>query len=183
MIVIKMLIVVAFLLLALPLETLLRIIILAFGYKQKKCSNKEHLEALSWAFMWFEVISGLKINLNKTKLIPMGEVSNAKELARMVRCKVASLPSTYLSLPLGASLKSLPIWDVVGKRFQKRLVIWKRQYLSKGGRLTLIKSTLSSLPIYYMSLFIIPHKESLRLEKLQIDFLWGEGSSKESLIW
>ena len=23
-------------------------------------SDKEHLEALSWAFMWFEVISGLK---------------------------------------------------------------------------------------------------------------------------
>jgi hypothetical protein len=35
-------------------------------------------------------------------------------------------------------------------------------YLSKGGRLTLIKSTLSNLPTYYLSLFPI-----------QRDFLWG----------
>jgi hypothetical protein len=33
---------------------------------------------------------------------------------------------------------------------------WKRLYLSKGGRLTLIKSTISNLPTYYLSLFPIP---------------------------
>ena len=72
-------------------------------------SYKEHLEALSWAFMWFEAISGLKINLDKSELIPVGEVSNAEELARVVECKVGSLPSTYLGLPLGTSFKSLPV--------------------------------------------------------------------------
>ena len=41
-----------------------------------------------------------------------------------------------------------------------------------------IKSTLSSLPIYFMSLFIIPRKVSLRLEKIQRDFLWGGGASQ-----
>ena len=35
-------------------------------------SNKEHLEALSWSFMWFEMISGLKINLDKSELILVG---------------------------------------------------------------------------------------------------------------
>ena len=32
---------------------------------------------------------------------------------------------------------------------------WKRLYLSKGGRVTLIKSTLSNLPTYFLSLFPI----------------------------
>ena len=102
--------------------------------------DKEHLEALSWAFMWFEAIFDLKIILNKSELIPVGEVSNAEELVGVV----GSLPSTYPGLPLGASFKSLPIWDVVEERFQKRLAMRKRQYLSKRGRFTLIKSTLSS---------------------------------------
>jgi hypothetical protein len=46
-------------------------------------------------------------------------------------------------------------------------------YLSKGGRLTLIKSTLFNLPIYYMSLFPIPVGVANRLEKLKKDLLWG----------
>ena len=40
----------------------------------------------------------------------------------MVGCKVGSLLSTYLGLPLGTSFKSIPVWDVVEERFQKRLV-------------------------------------------------------------
>jgi hypothetical protein len=46
-------------------------------------------------------------------------------------------------------------------------------YLSKGGRLTLIKSTLSNLPTYLLSMFPIPLKVANRLEKIQRDFLWG----------
>ena len=134
-------------------------------------SNKEHLEALSWTFMWFEAISGLKINLDKSKLIPIREVFNIKDLARVFGCKVDSLPSTYLGFPLGAPFKSIHAWDVVEEGFQRRLALWQRQYLSKVGRLTLLKSTLSSLPIYFISLFVIPCKVSLRLEKIQRDFL------------
>ena len=103
-------------------------------------ASKENLEYLSWVFMWFEVCSGLKINL--------------EEFAEVLGCKVGSLPSTYLSLPLGAPYKSSKVWEGVEERFKKRLALWKRQYLSKGRRQTLIKSTLSSLPIYFMSLLL-----------------------------
>ena len=48
-------------------------------------------------------------------------------------------------------------------------------YLSKGGRVTLIKSTLSNIPTYYLSFFFfsIPTSVAQRLEKIQRDFLWG----------
>lgn len=45
--------------------------------------------------------------------------------------------------------------------------------MSKGGRLTLIKITLSNLPTYYLSLFPIPLGVANRIEKLKRDFLWG----------
>ena len=66
------------------------------------------------------------------------------------------------------------------EKFERKLAGWKKLYLSKGGRLILLKSTLSSLPIYFLSLFTIPTHVANKIEKLQRDFLWGD--SKTHLI-
>jgi hypothetical protein len=115
----------------------------------------------------------LRINLGKSKIVPIGEVEDAEELANLLGCRVASLPMTYLSLSLGASYKSTSIWNGVIEKMERRLAGWKRMYLSKGARLTLINSTLSNIPTYYLSLFPIPVKVANRLDKIQKDFLWG----------
>ena len=44
-------------------------------------------------------------------------------------------------------------------------------YLSKGARVTLIKSTFSNLSTYYLSLFPIPVGVANHMEKIQRDFL------------
>jgi hypothetical protein len=49
----------------------------------------------------------------------------------------------------------------------------KRLYLVKGGRLTMIRSTLSNLHTYYLSLFPIPLGVVNMIEKLQRDLLLG----------
>ena len=126
--------------------------------------------------MWFEAVSRLRINLEKSELIPIGRVENIDDLALDFGCRVGSLPSTYLGLPLGAPFKSVSVWDGVEEQFRKRLAMWKRQYLSKGGRATLIRSTLSNLPIYFMSLLKLPSSIKRRLEQIQRDFLWGGGN-------
>ena len=92
-------------------------------------------------------------------------------------CKVGSLPASYLGLSLGAPHNSIAVWDPIEERFWKRLALWKCQFISKGGRITLIRSTLSSMPIYFMSLFRLPRIVKIRLERIQGDFLWGRGCS------
>jgi hypothetical protein len=94
-------------------------------------------------------------------------------LARILGCGVSSLPLKYLGLPLGASLKTKSIWDDVVGKIERRLASWKQLYLSKGGRVTLIKNTLSNLPTYFLSRFPIPSCVANRIEKLHRDFLWG----------
>ena len=134
-------------------------------------ANKEHLTHLSWILFWFEVASGLKINLDKSEIIPVGVVEEIEEMAAELGCRVGLLPSQYLGLPLGAPNKAPSVWDGVEEKMRRRLARWKRQYISKGGRITLIKSTLASMPIYHMSLFQMPKSVARRLEKVQRDFL------------
>jgi hypothetical protein len=94
-------------------------------------------------------------------------------LASRLGCDTADLPLKYLGLPLGASFKLKTIWRDLEDLMTRRLAPWKRMYLSKGGRVALIKSTLSNMPTYLLSLFPIPADVAKRIEKLQRDFLWG----------
>ncbi|RVX02717.1 LINE-1 reverse transcriptase-like [Vitis vinifera] len=144
-------------------------------------ANKEHLSHLSWVLFWFEAASGLKINLSKSEIIPVGEVDDIEELAVELGCRVGSLPSQYLGLPLGVPNKASLMWDGVKERVRRRLTLWKRQFISKSGRITLIKSTLASIPIYQMPLFRMPKIVIRRLEKLQRDFLWGGGNMERKV--
>ena len=74
--------------------------------------------------------------------------------------------------------KPVAVWDGVEERFQKSLAMWKMQFISKGGRITLIRSSLSSIPIYFMPLMRMPKEVRLRLEQIQRDFPWGGGALK-----
>jgi hypothetical protein len=66
---------------------------------------------------------------------------------------------------------------LVVEKMEKRLASWKKIFLSQGGCLILIKSKLSSLPTYFLSLFPLPAGMVRRLKRLCRDFLWdGLGS-------
>ena len=85
--------------------------------------------------MWFEVISRLKINLEKSELISIGKVPIMEDLVDILGCKVGSLPSKYLGLPLGVGLggrddakkarkmeETIPVQGGTLNSFQKYLV-------------------------------------------------------------
>ena len=89
--------------------------------------NSENLRYLSWVFLWFEVIFGLKVNRDKSKAIPLGRIESLEDVVSMIGYRVGKLPTFYLGLPLGASFKSSRVWDAMEERFKKRLSLWKRQ--------------------------------------------------------
>jgi hypothetical protein len=135
-------------------------------------ANPNHLHHLR-CLLCFEAIFGLKINLSKSELVLVDGMEDVGRLARILGCRVSSLPMKYLSLPLGASYKAKLIWDSIIEKMERRLASWKRLYLSKGGRLMLIKSTLSNLLTYHLSLVPIRIGVANCVEKLQQVFLWG----------
>ena len=121
---------------------------------------------LRMILIWFKAVSSLKINLGKSELVPVDMVDNFDLLLIVLGCRRGTLPMKYLGPPLGAKFKDKTIWNPILENIKRRLVGWKRLYLSKGDRVTLIKSTLSNLPTYFLSLFPIPVAVANRIEKL-----------------
>ena len=122
--------------------------------------------------------------MGKSELVPIGVVHNMDVLVGMLGWRQSSLPLRYLGLPLGAKFKELSIWNPILEKMERRLAGWKRLYLSKEGKVTLIKSTLSSLPTCFLSLLPLPGKVANHMEKLQRGFLWSgiNGDSKLHLV-
>ncbi|CAL5404505.1 unnamed protein product [Camellia sinensis] len=130
----------------------------------------------------FEILSGLRINYHKSVVCGVG-VSDSLLLsfAHLLNCKVHSLPLKFLGLPLGANPGKKSTWKPVIDKIRSKLSGWKRKLLSFAGRLTLIKSTLSSLPVYFLSLFKMPEGVAKEFEKIEAAFLWGSNDLKRKV--
>ena len=129
----------------------------------------------------FEAVTGLKVNMSKSEMVPIGEVYDLSAMAELLYCWIGSLPLQYLGMSLGAPYKALEIWNPIIEKVERRLAGWQKMYLSKGGRFTLLKSILSSLPTYYLSLFPISVSVAKRIESLQRNFLWGGMGEEQKL--
>ena len=91
-----------------------------------------------------------------------------------------------MAIVLSGNRNSLGFWDPMVEKVVRMLDEWKKAYLSFGGRITLIQSSSSPIPSYFLSLFRIPGLVAKRLEKLQRNFLWsgtGVGKKDHLLSW
>ena len=79
--------------------------------------------------MWFEAMSGSKVNLDKSEIIAVGRGENVEEVAFEFGCKVSKLPSSYFGLPLGAHFKEVATWDRVE---EEPFYLEKAVYLQGG---------------------------------------------------
>jgi hypothetical protein len=117
----------------------------------------ENLWTMKTILKWFELISGLKVNFFKSKLIGINvEECFIDSAASFLKCVVGQLPFIYLGLPVGANPRRLSTWNPVIEVIQKRLASWKNKYVSLCGRVVLLNSVLSAIPVFYLSLFKMP---------------------------
>ena len=91
--------------------------------------------------------SSLKINHHPQ--IKVGDCFEVEALAQILGCNVSDLP-------FGSRFKSRKNWNHILEKMERRLARWKNIYLSKRGRLTLIKSTLLTFPTYFFLFFLFP---------------------------
>ncbi|MFS8026364.1 putative RNA-directed DNA polymerase [Helianthus anomalus] len=132
----------------------------------------------------FFVCSGLRINLSKSNIFGIGADSEeVADLARVVGCNHDVLPFKYLGLMVGANMNKVSSWKPIYDIVESRLALWKSGFLSIGGRITLIRPVLQSLPGYYFSLYRAPIKVVKDLEGKIRKFLWGGSNEGKKTHW
>lgn len=80
-------------------------------------------------FNCFEAVTGLKVNMGKSEVVLIGNVSNMAKLADILCFKIVNLLMTYLGMLLGASFKVLFIW----KRWNANCLIGRRYICPREG--------------------------------------------------
>jgi len=88
------------------------------------CEKLRHL----WCLLCFEVVLGLKINLSKSEIVPLGDVGDLEGLASILGCRVASLPIKNLGLTYQKKKKR--IWVLLWELFT-RLLLFRMASLRK----------------------------------------------------
>ena len=95
--------------------------------------------------------------------------------------KISSFPGKYLGLPLHTrKLRRIEVQPLIDK-IGARLPGWKGKFLSSSGKEILVKTVLSSLPIYHLTVFHAQKWLIKRIDRIRRSFLWrGESPDKVS---
>ena len=65
-------------------------------------ASREQSLYIQMVLIFFEAITGLKVNVGKSEIVLVGDIRNLNGLTRTLRCKVGTLPMRYLDMPLRA---------------------------------------------------------------------------------
>ncbi|MBA0764641.1 hypothetical protein Gotri_013968, partial [Gossypium trilobum] len=77
--------------------------------------------------------------------------------------------------------KRIATWESIVDRVRKKLSSWMSRSLSWAGKVVLINVVLSSLSIFFMSLFNAPVTIIKKINKIRRNFLWGNTKGKNKM--
>ncbi|GJR31837.1 hypothetical protein Tco_1108069 [Tanacetum coccineum] len=111
------------------------------------------------------------------------ESSKVREAAEKLGCLILRTPFTYLGTKVGDNMNRVLAWQEVIDKVKNRLSNWKMKALSIGGRLTLLKSVLGSIPLFYMSIYKTPMSVLKDLEAIRRRFFNGHDQNSNQANW
>lgn len=124
---------------------------------------------------------GQKINLGKLRICFLANSSPTSE-SKMRVCvgdrRGASSIGKYLGFPMEMRPSNLRSFNFVAGRIKEKLGGWKASSLSMAGRITLINSVISTIPVHIMQCTLLPKGTCDAIDRLYRSFLWGSNGEK-----
>eukprot|EP00253_Pinus_taeda_P004035 PITA_04035 len=89
----------------------------------------------------------------------------------------------YLGFWLKPTCQRIADWTWLIAKLEKRLTRWSYRYISRAGRLNLIKSVLEATPVFWMALAWIPRHTLAQLQQICNRYLWAGSQDKRIFTW
>ena len=124
--------------------------------------------------------TGLKVNFSKSSMVPINvSDENIAALTSAFGCQTASMPFTYLGLPMGTTKPRMKDLTPLMDKVEKRLSVFST-YLSYSGRLQMINSVLTPIVTYAMCSLKLPVGVIQNIDRAQKQCLWrGNDATKK----
>jgi hypothetical protein len=123
----------------------------------------------------FAAAGGLCTNLHKTEIYPINCDSSVIAHLHTSSIIIANFPCKYLGLTLHYRKPTKEMMHPLIQKIADRLPGWKRRFFSYPGRELLVKSVISSMPTYFLTI----HKLQ-RVDRFRRSFLWKGHHSDNS---
>jgi hypothetical protein len=121
----------------------------------------------------FGAAIGLHTNIQKSAMYTIQtHHMDIAQLTTQFRGTVAQLPAKYLGLPLQIGKTRRADEQVLIDKIGAHLPGWKERLLTRAGRLALVNSVLTSVPVYHMTSFPLSKWAITRIDRIRRKFLW-----------
>lgn len=130
------------------------------------------------------MVLGLNINMWKRRLYGIRvEDSFLQAVGDFLCCKWVHLPFNFVGLIVGGNLRKISFWNLVNEGIMARLALLLWRLVSVGGRVELLNSVITNLPLYYMSFFKMSVKVEWDIIRIQRNFLWHNSEERKGIGW
>eukprot|EP00253_Pinus_taeda_P008007 PITA_08007 len=137
-------------------------------------------------FDHFMKAKGMQINSRKSQVCVSS--FNRRECSRIsnlfpYQMQPLESPIKYLGFWLKPDSYKKADWNWLIAKLEARISHWSFRWLSRAGRMTLIKSVLMAISVYWAALSWIPKGIMEKIRRLCCSFLWAGTNEKSVLPW
>lgn len=124
-------------------------------------------------FWGYELASSLKVNFGKSKIFGLNTADSfLATRADFLSCYLDKIPFKFLGIKVGSNPMRVASWREVIDFLNSKLSRWKGRFFFFRRKVTLLNSTLNSVPIYMISFFKAPKVVLKVIISIQANFLW-----------
>eukprot|EP00253_Pinus_taeda_P034952 PITA_34952 len=134
----------------------------------------------------FMKATGMQTNYGKSQVCVAGynrRECNSMSILFPFHLQPLASPFKYLGFWLKPDAYKKEDWNWLIAKIEARISHWSYRWLSRAGRLTLLKSVLLAIPVYWAALTWIPKGILEKIRRLCCRFLWAGSNEKSVLPW